>query len=175
MATPTFNIADLFEMVTDTVPEREALVCGSTRVTFSQLEERSNRLAHFMKGQGIKAGDHVGLYMYNCAEYLESMLACFKLRAVPVNVNYRYVSMKPPSIKVHPHGILASVPATTFSFSTLAAPRGCLKGSCGRMKMFSSQPWAVAAISARTANAKSLKISRRASLNSRCAVSHWHH
>ncbi len=91
MATPTFNIADLFEMVTDTVPEREALVCGSTRVTFSQLEERSNRLAHFMKGQGIKAGDHVGLYMYNCAEYLESMLACFKLRAVPVNVNYRYV------------------------------------------------------------------------------------
>ena len=89
MATPTFNIADLFEMVTDTVPEREALVCGSTRVTFSQLEERSNRLAHFMKGQGIKAGDHVGLYMYNCAEYLESMLACFKLRAVPVNVNYR--------------------------------------------------------------------------------------
>src|SRR5690606_35543983 len=36
-------------------------------------------------------GEHIGLYMYNCLEYLESMLACFKIRAVPINVNYRYV------------------------------------------------------------------------------------
>lgn len=91
MTTPTFNIADLFEMVADTVGEREALVCGDSRVTYAQLEDRANRLAHFMKGQGIKAGDHIGLYMYNCAEYLEAMLACFKVRAVPINVNYRYV------------------------------------------------------------------------------------
>jgi acyl-CoA synthetase (AMP-forming)/AMP-acid ligase II len=33
----------------------------------------------------------VGLYLYNGAEFIEAMLACFKLRAVPVNVNYRYV------------------------------------------------------------------------------------
>ena len=39
----------------------------------------------------FKAGDHIGLYMYNCGEYLEAMLACFKIRAVPINVNYRYV------------------------------------------------------------------------------------
>lgn len=91
MSTTTFNIADLFEMVVDTVPEREALVCGDSRLTYAELEERANRFAHFLKGQGIKAGDHVGLYMYNCVEYLESMMACFKLRAVPVNVNYRYV------------------------------------------------------------------------------------
>ena len=29
--------------------------------------------------------------MYNCGEYLEGMMACFKIRAVPINVNYRYV------------------------------------------------------------------------------------
>src|SRR5436853_630369 len=40
---------------------------------------------------GIGAGDHVGLQLLNGAEYLEGMLAAFKLRAVPVNVNYRYV------------------------------------------------------------------------------------
>jgi acyl-CoA synthetase (AMP-forming)/AMP-acid ligase II len=39
----------------------------------------------------VEAGDHVGLYLYNCNEYLEGMLACFKIRAVPINVNYRYV------------------------------------------------------------------------------------
>ena len=40
---------------------------------------------------GIGAGDHVALYLYNGTEYLEAMLAAFKLRAVPINVNYRYV------------------------------------------------------------------------------------
>jgi acyl-CoA synthetase (AMP-forming)/AMP-acid ligase II len=86
-----FNIADMYEIVADKVPSRDALVCGEQRATFAQLEERSNRLAHYLAQQGIKAGDHVGLYLYNCNEYLEGMLACFKIRAVPINVNYRYV------------------------------------------------------------------------------------
>ena len=40
---------------------------------------------------GIGPGDHVAVYLYNSVEYLETMLAAFKLRAVPINVNYRYV------------------------------------------------------------------------------------
>lgn len=87
----TFNIADLFEMVVDNIPDREALVCGDYRATFKQFDERSNQLAHYLTSRGIKAGDHVGLYMYNSGEYLEAMMACFKIRAVPINVNYRYV------------------------------------------------------------------------------------
>ena len=86
-----FNIADLFEMVADKVPTRAALVCGEQRATFAELDQRANRLAHYLASCGVQAGDHVGLYMYNCNEYLEGMLACFKIRAVPINVNYRYV------------------------------------------------------------------------------------
>jgi 3-oxocholest-4-en-26-oate---CoA ligase len=86
-----FNLADLFEAVADKVPEREALVCGDDRATFSELEQGANQMAHYLKSAGVQAGDHVGLYMYNCSEYLEAMLACFKIRAVPINVNYRYV------------------------------------------------------------------------------------
>ena len=86
-----FNLADLFEAVADTLPEREALVCGDSRASYAQLEAGANQMAHYLTSQGLKAGDHVGLYMYNCGEYLEAMLACFKIRAVPINVNYRYV------------------------------------------------------------------------------------
>lgn len=86
-----FNIADLIEMVADQVPERDALICGKQRATFAELDKRANQLAHYLAVQGVKAGDHVGLYLYNCNEYLEGMLACFKIRAVPINVNYRYV------------------------------------------------------------------------------------
>ena len=87
-----FNVADIFEMVVDEVPERTALVCGDYRSTYKQLEERANRLADYLRQQGIGAGDHVGLYLYNYHEYIEGMMACFKLRAVPININYRYVA-----------------------------------------------------------------------------------
>lgn len=91
MSNKSFNIADLFEMVVDAIPEREALVCGDYRATYKQFDDRSSQLAHYLASRGIKAGDHVGLFMYNCGEYLEGMMACFKIRAVPINVNYRYV------------------------------------------------------------------------------------
>ncbi len=89
--TKHFNLADLFEMVADRVPTRDALVCGDQRANFAQLERRANQLAHYLQSAGVASGDHVGLYLYNCNEYLEGMLACFKIRAVPINVNYRYV------------------------------------------------------------------------------------
>ena len=87
-----FNLADLFELVADTVPEREALVCGTRRLTYAALEERANRLAAALAARGVGPGSHVGLHLYNSTEYIEGMLAAFKLRAVPVNVNYRYVA-----------------------------------------------------------------------------------
>jgi fatty-acyl-CoA synthase len=86
-----FNLADLFECVADHVPDREALVAGDRRLTYRELDERANRLAHALGAGGVGYGDRVGLYLYNCAEYLETMLACFKIRAVPANINYRYV------------------------------------------------------------------------------------
>lgn len=87
----TFNLADLFERVADRVPERTALICGDIRTSFAQLEARSNQIAHHLRQEGVGAGDQVGLYLYNGNEFLEAMWACFKIRAVPVNVNYRYV------------------------------------------------------------------------------------
>src|SRR2546423_3188883 len=86
-----YNLADLWERVVDTVPERESLVCGDRRLTYAQADGRANRLAHHLAEQGVGPGDHVALYLYNGTEYLEGMLAAFKLRAVPINVNYRYV------------------------------------------------------------------------------------
>jgi 3-oxocholest-4-en-26-oate---CoA ligase len=88
----TFSLADIWEMAADAVPERTALVCGSQRRTYAELDERANRLAHHLLERGVGPDDHVGLYLENCAEYLEAMIACFKVRAVPINVNHRYVA-----------------------------------------------------------------------------------
>src|SRR3984957_4469134 len=55
------------------------------------MEARSNRLAHFLAGQGIGPGDHVGIYSLNSVEWVETAWAVFKLPAVWININYRYV------------------------------------------------------------------------------------
>ena len=88
----TFNLADLFESVADAVGDREALVAAQRRLTYAALDERANRLAHHLLSLGVGPGDAVGLQMVNGTEYAEGMLACFKIRAIPVNVNYRYVA-----------------------------------------------------------------------------------
>ncbi|MQY05582.1 acyl-CoA synthetase [Actinomadura macrotermitis] len=88
----SFNLADLFETVADAVPDKLALVAGDVRLTYRELDERANRVAHHLAAAGVTAGDHVSILAYNRAEWLEAQIGAFKLRAVPVNVNYRYTA-----------------------------------------------------------------------------------
>ncbi|MGZ4487353.1 MAG: acyl-CoA synthetase [Nocardioides sp.] len=85
------NIADLFEHAVDAVPDNPALKVGERVVTYAELEADANRLAHYLSGQGIGAGDHVGIYAKNSIEHVVALLAVVKIRAVGINVNYRYV------------------------------------------------------------------------------------
>jgi len=91
-AASTYNLADQWEAIADRVGDREAVVAGERRLTYAQLEDRANRLANHLRANGIGPGDFVGCYLTNGTEYLETLLATFKIRAVPVNVNYRYVA-----------------------------------------------------------------------------------
>ncbi|HWS94032.1 MAG TPA: acyl-CoA synthetase [Mycobacterium sp.] len=85
------NIADLAEHAIDAVPDRVALICGDEQLTYAQLEEKANRLAHYLIDQGVKKGDKVGLYCRNRNEIVIAMLGIVKAGAILVNVNYRYV------------------------------------------------------------------------------------
>jgi acyl-CoA synthetase (AMP-forming)/AMP-acid ligase II len=87
----TFNLADLFEAAVDAYGDREYLVAADERRTYAEMEERANRLAHFLADQGIGPGDHVGIYSLNSVEWVEAAWAVFKLRAVWIKINFRYV------------------------------------------------------------------------------------
>jgi acyl-CoA synthetase (AMP-forming)/AMP-acid ligase II len=86
-----FNLADLFEHAVDAFGEREYLVANGQRRTYAEMEARANQLAHHLAAQGVGPGDHVGIYGENCVEWVECLWAVFKLRAVWININYRYV------------------------------------------------------------------------------------
>ena len=85
------NIADLAEHAIDAVPDRVALICGDDQLTYAQLEEKANRLAHYLIDQGVNKDDKVGLYCRNRIEIVIAMLGIVKAGAILVNVNYRYV------------------------------------------------------------------------------------
>ena len=85
------NIADLFEHSVDAAPDNPAVQVGDRVATYADLERESNKLAHYLSAQGVKAGDHVALYAKNSVEHVIALLATLKVRAVTINVNYRYV------------------------------------------------------------------------------------
>lgn len=85
------NIADLAEHAIDAVPDRVALISGDEQLTYGQLEEKANRLAHYLIEQGVKKDDKVGLYCRNRIEIVIAMLGIVKAGAILVNVNFRYV------------------------------------------------------------------------------------
>src|ERR1700759_731526 len=98
-----FALSELFDAVAQVAPERECIVQAEVRLSYADVQARSRRLASYLAGAdlgvrrarstlaGWESGqDHVALYLYNCPEYLEAMLACFRARAVPGNVNSRY-------------------------------------------------------------------------------------
>jgi 3-oxocholest-4-en-26-oate---CoA ligase len=100
----SFTLADLNEAIAAAIPEREAVVTATRRLTWGELASRSRRLARVLADAGLgcrrertalapweSGQDHVGLYLYNGHEYLEAMIGCSKARAVAFNVNYRYV------------------------------------------------------------------------------------
>lgn len=70
-------------------PDREALVCGSARWTYRQLEAESNRLASALLARGLAPGQAVGTYAANSGELVVTEMALSKGGFVRVPVNAR--------------------------------------------------------------------------------------
>ncbi len=85
-----YHFADLFEQAASKVPNRVALIDDHRKVTYREIEERSNRLAHALLANGVRPHDHVAIYSTNRVEWVEAMFAVYKVRASIVNVNFRY-------------------------------------------------------------------------------------
>ncbi len=87
----TLMLADIWEAVADALPDQTALVQGTRHVTWRDYEDRAARLATALGEAGLGPDAKVGLFLFNSPEYAEAHFASFKMRAVPVNVNYRYL------------------------------------------------------------------------------------
>src|SRR5579862_9840585 len=88
------NMTDIFEHAADAFADRVALIYADLPVSYGELEEEANRLAHHLAAAGVGPGGHVGLYARNSVEAVATLLATIKLRAVVININYRYLAQE---------------------------------------------------------------------------------
>ncbi len=99
-----FNLAKAFDVLVESLADRECIVWRDRRLSYGDLADRSKRLAAYLHGRGLgvhreradlqpweSGQDHVALALYNGNEYLEGMLGSYRARVAPFNVNYRYV------------------------------------------------------------------------------------
>ena len=85
------DFASVWEMVSDLVPENDALICGEDIVSWKEYDDRSSKIASALSEVGLGANSKAGLYLNNSNEYLIAQYAIFKIGGIPINVNYRYV------------------------------------------------------------------------------------
>jgi acyl-CoA synthetase (AMP-forming)/AMP-acid ligase II len=91
------------DVIAGAIPDREMIVCGDVRRSFAEVAERTCSLAAFLGSSGVgvrkergelerweNGQDPVALVLHNCPEYIETMLAALRARAVPFNVNQHY-------------------------------------------------------------------------------------
>lgn len=104
MSGVTFDLSSVFGTVAGAVPDQTFLVWRDRRYTYAEFDTRVDGFAHFLASAGLGAHteraalpghqsgqDHLGIYLRNGNQYLESMIGSYRARVAPYNVSFRYV------------------------------------------------------------------------------------
>ncbi|MFM9035930.1 MAG: acyl-CoA synthetase [Mycobacterium sp.] len=104
MSATDFDLSTVFRTVARTIPDNRVMIWRDQELSYAQMDARIDGIAHYLAGQGLGAHterdqlanhqsgqDHMGLYLRNGNEYLEAMVAAYRARVAPFNVNFRYV------------------------------------------------------------------------------------
>lgn len=84
------TLGDLLLRAADRHGDRDAIIFPDARLTYGQLRERAYERARSLLALGVDRGDHVGILMPNCLDYVECLFAAQLLGAMAVPVNARY-------------------------------------------------------------------------------------
>lgn len=85
-----YTLPDLLARAVNLFARNDAVVFPNHRATYRQLYDRAVDSARSLKALGVEKGDHVGILMPNCQEFVDLLLGSQLLGAVPVPINSRY-------------------------------------------------------------------------------------
>lgn len=107
------NLAHLLTQTARRLPDETAIVHGDTRWTWAELDRRVDALAAELRGRGVTPGDCVLLHGPNHPEYVQAMVAVWRVGAVLAPTNFRLTPSdvtviasvcKPVAVIAHPGG-----------------------------------------------------------------------
>lgn len=110
MSSGSINIADILESHAAIIGDRIAVITDDCFYTYGEINHRANKLANHLLACGFKAGDHIAIHSRNRIEWIDAFYACLKIRAVPININYRYTKneLKYLYNNSHARGVIVS-------------------------------------------------------------------
>lgn len=85
------HFADCWELIADRIPDQPAIAQGNRTLSWAAYDDAAARLASVFEAHGLGPGRHVGMFLYNCPEYLMTQYATFKHETAAININYRYL------------------------------------------------------------------------------------
>jgi fatty-acyl-CoA synthase len=99
------SLTRVFDVVGSEIPERDMIVWGDVHRTYGEALRRADALASHLHAKGLglhreradlerweSGQDRVAVLMHNRPEHVETILGCWRARAVPCNVNYQYTA-----------------------------------------------------------------------------------
>jgi long-chain acyl-CoA synthetase len=81
------QVEEFLEHSANSTPDKVALVCGSRRLTYSEIDAAANQLSYALLARGLQRWDRVVIYANNCVESVFAIFAVLKARGVFVLVN----------------------------------------------------------------------------------------
>jgi long-chain acyl-CoA synthetase len=89
---PSRSVPDVFDEATSRAPGRPALVFYGREVSYGELRDATDRLAHALAGLGVAKGDRVALYLVNSPQFIIAYFAILKCGAVVTPISPMYTS-----------------------------------------------------------------------------------
>ena len=83
------RVADWIRIAASSTPGRACFVTHTDTYSFGKVNSRVNSIANALRRAGVGRQDRVALFATDCVQYLETVLACMKLGAVFVPLNFR--------------------------------------------------------------------------------------
>lgn len=80
-------VSDFLEQSARRFPSKTALVFGARRLTYAEIDEAANHLAHFLQARGVARGDRVAIYLDNCVEAVIGIFGALKAGAIFTMIN----------------------------------------------------------------------------------------
>ena len=84
-----FNMGDFARSWARWEPDATAIRAGEQRISWAELDARTDAVAQGLSGLGVSTGERVAAFLGNCPEFLETVIACMKLGAIFVPLNVR--------------------------------------------------------------------------------------